>query len=146
MVKGFINELLAPWRVAKSESKKNPHYINQHWVIKGSRYFLERFVLGIPFLKKSILNGGAQLILFIVQTILIVIGYFYNALLILFVVIFIAYLQFLSNNLITILNKNKYKALYRGISEHYHYEHGEPPDRIALTKSLCDTKNRNVKN
>lgn len=146
MTKRVINTFLDPWKTAKRETSKDPGYIDQHWFIKGTRYFFERLVIGVPFLKKSTLNGGIQFILFVIQTILITIGYFYNTLFVMFSVILTAYLQFLSNNIATIWNGNRHKALYRGISEHYHHEHREPPDLIALTKSLCNTKNRNIKN
>ena len=148
-LKKFISGFLHPWKVARKEKIlqeqfKDPNYINQHWFIKGIKYFWWKFTMGSPVLKKSILNGKAQLVLFIIQIAFIVIGYFYNTLLILFVIVFVAYLQFSSNSLVTTLVKNKHDALFRGLSEHYH-ANGSVPDIRALNDSLCNKEGRNMK-
>lgn len=134
MIKEFFNTLFDPWKAAKEEDndKKIPGYVNQHWFIKGFKYFLG----------KSILNGGAQFILFIIQIIFIITSYFTNTLLLLFGTIFTAYLQFYSNSLVTTFNRNRHKALCRGLINHSHLENGKPPNRVELNKFMCNTNKK----
>lgn len=144
-IKKFVDELVRPWSDAKNEDKdkKNPLYTDQHWFIKGWKYCWESSVLNRNM---TIINVEDKprtyipILLFILYILLYLLYECSKAQIVLYIAIFVAYLQYSASNLITLRNENRLCAISRGLIRHFHNEHGKGPDIKALNGALCNKK------